>query len=148
MNVRNVLADELAAGQDVPVDGLEQVVLGGLRPERQLRIQGEELEGVLRDRRRLMFNGNIVATLVLDNEGELLADPAIVLQGLPGCGKDGDLPGLVEHAIETAIERWGRGALRHDDRIEEAARVAARRVVKSFCGKRPVTEIRVLRLED
>ncbi len=138
-------------GQILKLDPASPEIVGEVQSGRLL-VDGSQLvseaDGAVRDRRRLMFNGNIVATLVLDNEGELLADPAIVLQGLPGCGKDGDLPGLVEHAIETAIERLGRGALRHDDRIEEAARVAARRVVKSFCGKRPVTEIRVLRLED
>ena len=140
-----------ANGQVLRLDADAPEVVGEVQSGRLL-IDGSRLvensDGALRDRRRLMFDGTIVTTLVVDEAGELLADPSVVLQGLPGCGDGGPLPDMVEEAIDTAVDRLGRGARRHDERIEEAARVAARRCVRAFCGKRPVTEVRVLRLED
>ena len=138
-------------GQILKLDAKAPEIVGEVRSGRLL-VDGDRLvaeaDAAIRDRRRMMFNGNVVATLVLDGRGELATPPAIVLQGLPGMDGEDSLAQAVERAVVGAVGRLGRAGRRLDGRIEEAARLAARRAIKSLCGKRPVVEVRVLRLEQ
>jgi len=107
------------------------------------------LDGIaLKDRRRVVFNGSAVATLVLDRQGRLAAPPAITLIGLvePETA-EATLPSL-RAAVERALEELP-DAVRRDvdtDLVSEAARRAVRRVLGERFGKRPLVEIQVVRI--
>jgi ribonuclease J len=98
----------------------------------------------LKERRRMMYNGTAVLTLVIDDRGEALAPPSLVLQGIPGV--DARLQREIRGTVETALAKLPRSARRHDDRVAETARVAARQLLRRASGKRPVVEVRVIRL--
>jgi ribonuclease J len=100
----------------------------------------------LRERRRMMYNGTAVLTLVLDARGEPLAEPALVLQGIPGA--DGRVEREARAAVAKALAQLPRAARRHDERMAEAAAAAARQVLRRASGKRPTVEARVIRVED
>lgn len=104
--------------------------------------QGE----AVRTRRRLMYNGGAVVTLIADAAGRLLAEPSLVLQGIP---VDGDGPAVeasVRQAIGEALRQMPPAARRDDARMGEAARLAVRRLLKQRFGKRPLVEARVVRV--
>jgi ribonuclease J len=100
----------------------------------------------LKDRRRLVFHGSAVATLVLDRQGRLAAPPAITAIGLvePEAA-EAALP-LLRAAVERALDELPAGARRDDDVVSEAAQRALRRVLNERFGKRPLVEIQVVRI--
>src|SRR5271155_70129 len=100
----------------------------------------------LKDRRRVVFNGSVVATLVLDRQGRLAAPPAITIIGLVEPEEvEAILPSL-RTAIGRAFDELPAGARRDDDAGSEAARGRLRRVVYERLGKRPLVEIQVVRI--
>jgi ribonuclease J len=105
---------------------------------------------VIRARRRLMNNGVAFVTLVIDGDGALMAEPRIVAQGVfdpDDPDKEGEtvLIDAVE-AVRTALAALPRHARDNDEAIGEAARIAARRVLKPERDKRPVVEVQVVRI--
>ncbi|HVO16629.1 MAG TPA: ribonuclease J [Alphaproteobacteria bacterium] len=99
-------------------------------------------------RRRMMFNGSAVATVVLDAAGELLAPPQVTLQGLADEVEAGELARAVAAAVRSAVEELPRPRRRDDAEVREAARLAVRRAVRTTRGKKPPIDIHVVRLGD
>jgi ribonuclease J len=98
-----------------------------------------------KDRQRMTFNGAAMATIVLDREGKLAARPHVSVQGLA------DAEGLSEQLTTKAaeaVEGMARAKRRDDEAVREAVRIAVRRVIRSRHGKRPVTEVHVVRLDE
>jgi ribonuclease J len=94
-------------------------------------------------RRRLMHNGYLAATVVLDAKGKLAADPAIIVQGIP---VEEDRADFIAECVEAAEEAAQGADARNADKFAEAIRVAVRRVARDWTGKKPVTDVQVVRL--
>jgi ribonuclease J len=94
-------------------------------------------------RRRLMHNGYLAATVVIDRKGKLAADPAILVQGVP---VEEDREDFVAECVEAAEEAVGKADTRNEDKLVEAIRTAVRRVARDWTGKKPVTDVQVVRL--
>ncbi len=93
-------------------------------------------------RRRLLHNGYLAATIVLDAKGKLAADPAILVQGVP---VEEDRDDFIADCIDAA-GKAAQGDSRNAGKFEEAIRVAVRRVARDWTGKKPVTDVQVVRL--
>ncbi|MBL8700478.1 MAG: ribonuclease J [Alphaproteobacteria bacterium] len=124
------LVDEVHAGR-FSVEGERLVPLDG---------------GVLKTRGRMLWNGAVMATVVVDRRGRLVGDPRLSAPGLADdeSADDGSiLAAFTEAAVESA-----RGFGKGDDeaRIEEAVRRAIRRVAKNRLGKRPEVRVHVVRI--
>ena len=98
----------------------------------------------LRERRKLLWNGAAAATLVVDRRGKPLAPPKVSLRGID------DTEGEIQEAIEDALSEMLadlNAAERVDDRrMEERARQAVRRVVRAHLGKKPLTDVHIVRI--
>ena len=121
-------------------------------PSGQLALDGSQLIPVdgatLKGRRKMIHNGAAVVTLVLDDDGHLLAEPRIALMGLADQG-EGDVEGTAAELtdeLRDAIEDLPRPRRRDDASVAEAARVALRRAVRDRLGKRPVAEVHLVRV--
>jgi ribonuclease J len=100
----------------------------------------------IRGRRRIMFNGTAVATLVLDSAGHLQLDPQVSVQGLIDPQSDGAVIDDVRDALRTAIAALPPAQRHDDERVKEVARIAVRRAFHAMHGKKPVTDIHLVRL--
>lgn len=104
----------------------------------------------VQERRRLMWNGVAFVTLVIDDEGSLLADPKITAQGLfhPDQSEEEAKAVLAGAAadIRHAITGAPSGGLDDDGKLRDIARIAVRRRLKGSHDKRPVVEIQIVRL--
>jgi ribonuclease J len=114
----------------------------------RLALDGERLvplDGtVIRGRSRILWNGALVATVVVDKRGRLVADPQVSAQGLIDPDSESELfTELIEAAAE-AVEKLSKKA--DDDDIKEAVRRALRRLAKDRIGKKPTTEVMVVRV--
>jgi len=101
---------------------------------------------VLRDRHRLMYNGSAVATVVLTEKGALAATPSISARGLLDPDTEQAELRLISDAVSAAIEQLSKADRKDDAAVEEAARRAVRREIKSLLGHKPVTDIHVVRI--
>ena len=92
-------------------------------------------------RRRLMHNGYISATLIVDSKGKLATDPRVLVQGVP---VEEDLEDFREECVEAAASVTPD--LRNEAKYSEAVRIAVRRIARDWTGKKPVTDVQVVRL--
>ena len=95
-----------------------------------------EGEGLAKGRRALGHAGLIAITLVLDGKGRSLAEPAILLEGIPG-----PVHGAVRDAVEGLLKDRKRGDA---DELAEAVRRVARKAAADSWGKKPVTRVTVV----
>ncbi len=101
---------------------------------------------VLRDRRRMIFNGGAVATLAMDCQGRLVSEPQVSVLGLVDSKEETDILVAAAAAVRVAVEALSPGERADDETVREAARRAVRRAVNMAFGRRPVTVVHLLRL--
>jgi len=99
---------------------------------------------VIRARRRMMFEGAVFVSLVVDASGALLADPGLKTQGV---FEDEDAPCReIAARVRAGIETLAASRRRDDEAVREAARLAVRRAIKRDHGKRPTIAVDLIRL--
>jgi ribonuclease J len=103
--------------------------------------------GSLRTRSKIAFEGAVVASLVLDKKGRVLADPQVSAPGLLAEDENRKVLGKLSGLIEDAIEKLPGEALKQDNAIKEAARLTLRRHFSNVYGKKPWIDIQVVRVE-
>jgi ribonuclease J len=138
----------------VPENGM-LIRLGPDKPEivdhvqaGRLALDGERLvpmDGtVIRGRSRILWNGALIATVVVDKRLRLMADPQVTAPGLIDPESESELLAELVEAAAEAVEKLSKKA--DDDDIKEAVRRAVRRVAKDRIGKKPTTEVMVVRV--
>lgn len=101
---------------------------------------------VLQQRRKIMYNGAVAVSVVLNAAGRLAAAPQVRFSGIPGIGQR-----QIDQArkdVENAVLGLKASARAADDAVEQAAAQAVRRLVRRHSGRRPVALVTVLRLGD
>lgn len=104
-------------------------------------------DGQVDERLKLSSAGHLGVMLVVEQDGKLAAPPRVTAFGLPT--EDGQLINLrkdVADAVEAAVAKLRGKQARDDDLVREAALRAARRAVKDSIGKKPVTQVEVVRI--
>ena len=126
--------------------GRTEVVDSG--PVGRLVLDGNRLTplngDVMSARRRMLFNGVVLASLAVDEAGRLRGTPRISAPGL----FDADDKEMTRIAAEFADSLADLPApLRRDDTtLEDAARAALRRALGRRLGKRPLVDVHLLRV--
>lgn len=109
-------------------------------------IGDEDTTGIKR-RRVLSWVGHVVMSLVVDRDGELLADPEIVCEGLPRMvDEDDSFEDVLYDAGLSAFENIPRKKRRDDGRIEQAVERAIRSEVRELWGKKPIVTVFITRV--
>ena len=104
-------------------------------------------DGQVDERLKLSSAGHLGVMLVVEQDGKLAAAARITAFGLPT--EDGQLINLrkdVADAVEAAVGKLRGKQARDDNVVKEAALRAARRAVRDSIGKKPVTQVEVVRL--
>jgi ribonuclease J len=152
------LVEELGAGRPIVIENGDMLRLGPGEPEviekvptGRLAVDGRRLVAMgssgIKERRKLAEEGGAVVTLVLDAAGRLAAEPQVAILGLA----EGDEAREQERAtaataVRDAVDALPLSARRDDERLREVIRLAARRAVGESFGKRPVTQVHLVRL--
>jgi ribonuclease J len=125
-----------------PAEIVDHVHAGRLARDGDIVVQ---LGGVaLQERRKLLWNGAASATLVIDKQGRAKADPVVSLRGIED--PDGRLAEAVKVGLKEAMVDLSAAERRDDEQIEQAARQAVRRVVRAHLGKKPLTDVHIVRI--
>ena len=119
-------------------------------PTGRLVVDGTRLLAVgseaLRSRQRMTFNGAALATIVVDRDGRLQAPPQVTVHGLGDEEEDTALTGELRSRVAQAIEELPPRERRDDAALREATRLAVRRSLRAWHGKKPVTEVHLVRI--
>jgi ribonuclease J len=102
----------------------------------------EVTEATISDRKALASSGVVVVTLLVDERGALARPPSVASRGVVDPGHAWFTRDVVRE-IEVALAALGPPHT--DERIVEAARLAARRVASKVMGRRPVVLATVVR---
>lgn len=120
-------------------------------PSGRLFLDGNQLvpEGAqgIQERRKLSWNGVIFATVSIDQHGEVLDGPVVVVKGFSepdGRLADESLETL-EEAAEIGVGQMKRKDRLDDDAVERAIGRALRKAAETVYGMRPMIEVVVLR---
>ncbi|MEM6679213.1 MAG: ribonuclease J [Pseudomonadota bacterium] len=107
-------------------------------------------DGVIRERLRLARLGLVIVSVVVDEAGELIADPEVTCMGLPAEaeGWKGTLADAMAAAVDEAIDQAPKKQLRSDNGVEEAVGRGVRRIAGKRLGKKPLVTVLIHRLED
>ena len=95
------------------------------------------------ERRRLMMNGHMGVTVVLDRNSKVAATPAVTAQGVP---VEEDKAAFLAECAEAAEAAAKKADQKNPEKYAEAIRVAVRRIAREWTGKKPVTDVQVVRL--
>ncbi len=110
-------------------------------------VQVGALDGIVRNRIRMALNGQMVVTLIIDENDEPLGDPWVEINGLPEVGSsNAPLVDLVEEDLSQFLNRANAKTLRDDDKLEKELKTIARRTAQSEIGKKPEVMVVVSRL--
>ena len=108
----------------------------------------EDNEAV-RQRRRLGQSGLLLATLVIDAEGCLAAEPQLMTKGVAlNGGESAELGISLGAALRQAIATLSPAALKNDEAIKGAAAAALRATLKQAGAGRAAIETQIVRLGE
>ncbi len=128
-----------------PVQILDRVQAGRLHVDGKLIVP--VADGPARQRRKLSYAGIVMISLVLDDRGELVGEPAIVTDGLPQYSATGEpFDGLLLDIIDQAISAMPQARRREDGPVIELVRGAVRRQAEALWGKKTVCRVVVHRV--
>ena len=105
------------------------------------------MDGVVRDRIRMALNGQMVVTLILDENDEPLGNPWVEISGLSETGKSNtSLAEVVEADLAQFLGRANDKTLRDDVKLEKELKNVARKSAQGEIGKKPEVIVIVSRL--
>ena len=125
-----------------PAEIIDHVPVGRLARDGDglVRLDGSSL----RERRKLLWNGAAAATLVIDGKGRAVTPPKVSLRGIED--EDGALAEAIVAGLREMLADLSPSERSDDGRIEEASRQAVRRVVRAHLGKKPLTDVHIVRI--
>jgi ribonuclease J len=98
--------------------------------------------GPVRERRKLASVGLVAVSLTLSRRGEVLAEPQVVLDGVPVANRDGDaMLDIVLSAVEGTLRSIPPARRRDRETVQEAVRRAVRGAVADAWGKKPIAKV-------
>ncbi|MBL6080848.1 ribonuclease J [Belnapia sp. T18] len=100
--------------------------------------------GVLAARKRMLFNGVVVASLAVDGGGRVVGSPQVSAPGLFESGEQEAVQIAAE--LARAVTDLPFQLKREDDALREAARSALRKAIGRRVRKRPNVEVHLLRV--
>jgi len=83
---------------------------------------------------------------VLDADGDFVTHPQVAVMGLLEAEEASETLQDVGFAVRDAVEALPRAARRDDEQVRQAARVSIRRSFNASHGKKPVTEVHLVRI--
>ena len=101
--------------------------------------------GILKQRRRMIDDGTVVATVVLDKKGAVVGDVQFSAVGLIPAG-DPVLDRMNEAVRSVLTELSGADRKENDQIIFDTVKAAVRRVLVETHGRRPLVDVHLVRI--
>jgi ribonuclease J len=101
---------------------------------------------IAKDRRKMAVAGAVVVTLVMDAKGKVVRDPQVSLMGLVDGEGDTTLAANLSALAHDTVEAMPKSTRIDDAAVRHAVSLAVRRHINEIHGKKPVTDVHVVRV--
>jgi len=108
-------------------------------------ISVEEDSRSIKDRKNLSANGYLEVTILITPKGNIHNNPILTFKGLPINEEDEFIYGL-EEEIEKTSKSFKLGNKQQEHNLIDALKTACRKFTKEKTGKRPFTNINLVRV--
>ena len=99
----------------------------------------------IKDRKNLSANGYLEVTIMITPKGNVHNNPVLSYRGLPVYDKDEFDYGL-EYEIEKTTRSFKVGSRQQEHNLIDALKIACRKFSKEKTGKKPFTNINLIRI--
>jgi len=99
----------------------------------------------IKDRKNLSANGYIEATILITQKGNIHKRPVLTFRGMPIDDKEEFVYGL-EDTIEEITRTFKLGSKQQEHNLIDALKIACRKFSKEKTGKKPFTNINLIRI--
>ncbi len=105
----------------------------------------EEDSRSIKERRNISSNGFLEATIMITPKGNIHNKPLVTFKGLPVYENDDFIYGL-EEEIEKTVKTFSLNNTKQKDNLIDALKIACRKFSKEKTGKKPLTNINLVRI--
>ncbi len=105
----------------------------------------EEDSRSIKERRNISSNGFLEATIMITSKGNLHNKPLVTFRGLPVYENDEFIYGL-EEEIERTVKTFSLNNTKQQDNLIDALKITCRKFSKEKTGKKPLTNINLVRI--
>jgi len=105
----------------------------------------EEDSAFIKERKNLANNGYIDLTLIISNKGTVLNKPFLNIKGLPIFDKEEFFDGLEEEIIKLT-KTFSLKNTKQNENLIDGLKKTCRKYTKEKTGKKPITNINVIRI--
>ena len=138
-------------GAMIRLNGAEAAIIDNVHTGAMTSEKGNIIElqsDVLRSRRRMLWNGIVTVSVILNKSGHLCVLPSVAQTGIGDGVAASDFVAAATLAVEDAIDVLGKSARRQDQSVEEVVSQAVRRVVRTMFGLRPIVQVHIMRVAE
>jgi len=106
---------------------------------------GEESQP-LKDRKNISFNGFVEITIIVNNSGSMVKTPIISFKGIPSSGENSNFVFDLQEKIKKLCKSYSLSSPKQEYNLIEAIKTNCRKTVKEKTGKRPFTNVNLVRI--
>mgnify|MGYP001328957623 CR=1 FL=1 len=106
---------------------------------------GEESQSI-KDRKNLSYNGFLEITIIINDVGAIVKRPIISFKGIPSNGENSNFIFDLEDKIQNICKTFSLKNSNQEQNLIETLRINCRKTVKEKTGKRPYTNINLVRI--
>ena len=106
---------------------------------------GEESQSI-KDRKNLSYNGFLEITIIVNNSGSIVKRPIISFKGIPSNGENSNFVFDLEETIQEICKTFSLKNSNQEQNLIEALKINCRKTVKEKTGKRPYTNVNLVRI--
>jgi len=106
---------------------------------------GEESQSI-KDRKNLSYNGFLEITIIVNNSGKVINKPIISFKGIPTDNDNNDFLIDLEDKIRNTCKTFSLKNSKQEYNLVETLKTNCRKTVKEKTGKRPHTNVNLVRI--
>ena len=106
---------------------------------------GEDSQSI-KERVNISFNGFLEITILINRAGSLAKKPIISHKGIPSSGESNDFTFELEDKIRSICKMFSLKNSKQEKNLIETLRIDCRKTVKEKTGKRPYTNVNLVRI--
>ena len=99
----------------------------------------------IKERKNISSNGFLNIVIMATPKGNIHEEPVIILKGIPTDNLD-DLKLSLSETIEKTIKSFSLNNIKQEENLIEAVKIACRKIIKEKTGKKPLTDINLIRI--
>jgi ribonuclease J len=106
---------------------------------------GEESQSI-KERKNISYNGSLEITIIFNSSGTMIKKPIISSKGIPSNGENIDFIFDLEDRIRNICKTFSIKNSKQEHNLIEALKTNCRKTVKEKTGKRPYTNVNLVRI--